>query len=428
MGAAGPVLAVALLIGVLGFAVVRPRGLPEAVAAVPAAAVVVVLGLVSPHAAWAETRTLLPVVAFLVAVLALSHLCDAEGLFAAAGDLMARLSRGRPQRLLGAVFVVASVVTAVLSLDATVVLLTPVVFATAARAGMRPKPFVYACTHLANSASLLLPVSNLTNLLAFTASGLSFSRFGALMALPWVAVVAVEYVVLRLFFRTDLGVALPSHGRTGDARRRTPAATSTPVSRLSVTLVGATLVGFVVASVLGVPPAWAAAVGAAVLAGRALAQRRTTARALLAAANVPFAVFVLGLGVIVAAVVRSGLGDVVGGFLPTGSSFLDLLAVAGVAAVAANLLNNLPAVLLLVPLALAAGGAPAVLAALIGVNVGPNLTYVGSLATLLWRRVLRDHGADAELAEFSALAAWSVPTALVGGVGALWVSLAMIGA
>ena len=122
MGAAGPVLAVALLIGVLGFAVVRPRGLPEAVAAVPAAAVVVVLGLVSPHAAWAETRTLLPVVAFLVAVLALSHLCDAEGLFAAAGDLMARLSRGRPQRLLGAVFVVASVVTAVLSLDATVVL------------------------------------------------------------------------------------------------------------------------------------------------------------------------------------------------------------------------------------------------------------------------------------------------------------------
>ena len=426
MGAAGPVLAVALLIGVLGFAVVRPRGLPEAVAAVPAAAVVVVLGLVSPHAAWAETRTLLPVVAFLVAVLALSHLCDAEGLFAAAGDLMARLSRGRPQRLLGAVFAVASVVTAVLSLDATVVLLTPVVFATAARSGMRPKPFVYACTHLANSASLLLPVSNLTNLLAFTASGLSFSHFGALMALPWVTVVAVEYVVLRLFFRTDLGVALPSRGRAARARQGAPG--TTPVSRLSVALVGATLVGFVVASVLGVPPAWAAAAGATVLAGRALAQRRTTARALLAAANVPFAVFVLGLGVIVVAVVRSGLGGVVGGFLPTGSSFLDLLAVAGVAAVAANLLNNLPAVLLLTPLALAAGGTPAVLAALIGVNVGPNLTYVGSLATLLWRRVLRDHGADAELAEFSALAAWSVPTALVGGVGALWVSLAMIGA
>jgi hypothetical protein len=85
------------------------------------------------------------------------------------------------------VFVVASVTTAVLSLDATVVLLTPVVIGAAARVGARPKPHAYACTHLANSASLLLPVSNLTNLLAFAASGLSFTRFAALMALPWLA-------------------------------------------------------------------------------------------------------------------------------------------------------------------------------------------------------------------------------------------------
>ena len=82
------------------------------------------------------------------------------------------------------VFAVASAVTAVLSLDATVVLLTPVVFATAARLRTSPRPHVYACSHLANSASLLLPVSNLTNLLAFHASGLSFTRFAALMALP----------------------------------------------------------------------------------------------------------------------------------------------------------------------------------------------------------------------------------------------------
>ena len=82
--------------------------------------------------------------------------------------------------------------------------LTPVVFATAARVGARPRPHVYACTYLSNTASLLLPVSNLTNLLAFAASGLSFRRFAALMGLPWLVAIGTEYVVFRRFFANDL--------------------------------------------------------------------------------------------------------------------------------------------------------------------------------------------------------------------------------
>ena len=169
---------------VLVCAVVRPWGWPEAIVAVPAAALVVAVGAISIDDARAEIERLGPVVGFLAAVLVLAHLCDGEGLFRAFGAWMARASAGRPQRQLVHVFVVAPVTTAILSLDATIVLLTPVVYATASRLGSRPKPHVFACTHLSNTASLLLPVSNLTNLLAFAASGLSFARFGALMTLP----------------------------------------------------------------------------------------------------------------------------------------------------------------------------------------------------------------------------------------------------
>lgn len=416
-GALGTAGAVALLAVVLGVAVTRPRGLPEASTAVPAALVVLATGLLSPTAAWDEVRELGPTVGFLAAVLVLAHLADAEGVFRWAGGLLARRSRGRQQRLFALVVLAAAVTTAVLSLDATVVLLSPVVLDTARRLGARPAPHAFACAHLANSGSLLLPVANLTNLLALRASGLTFLGFAGLMALPQLLVLLVEYVGLRLTFRSDLTVP------TGEP----PTAEEPPLPRVAVAVLAATLAGFGVVSPLGVAPVWVAVAGALVLATRTLVTRRSRVRDVVAGASPAFCLFVLALGVVVAAVTDRGLGDLVAAVLPDGTTFPALLGLAALAALLANLVNNLPATLVLLaalgPSASASAGA--VLAVLIGVNVGPNLTPVGSLATLLWRRVLAARGVPAPLGTFTRAGLATVPLSVVAGTAALWLMLAV---
>jgi arsenical pump membrane protein len=400
------VLAFAALIAVLAAAVARSSRLPDWAVAAGAAGLLVLVGAIGADEALDALKDLGPTVGFAAALLVLADGCGRAGLFSYFGAAMAAGARGRPRRLLGLVFAVAAGTTAVLSLDATVVLLTPVVFATAARLRFSPRPHVYACTHLANSASLLLPVSNLTNLLAFDASGLSFTRFAALMLLPWLVAIAIEWVVLSRAFGSEL--AAPR--RAPEA----PAPTDPPVFALVV--LGLTLVGFMV-----VEPVWAAVAGAVVL----TIGERPSPRELVASAEPGFLVFVFGLGVVVAAASVHGLHDAVDSLVPQGAGLPALIAIAVLAAVVANLVNNLPATLIILPAA-AAGGAGPVLAMLVGVNAGPNLSYVGSLATLLWRRVMHAHDEPTDIRAFVLLGVRTVPAILLASSAALWLALQVI--
>jgi arsenical pump membrane protein len=407
------VVAVAALLALLVTAYRHPSGRVEAAVAMLAAAAALATGLISLDHAGDAVRRLAPVVAFLATILVVSDVCARAGLFAAAGRLLRPgADRGHaPRRLFTAAFLVAAAVTAVLSLDATVVLLTPVVVGAAVAAGTSTGPGAYACLRMANSASLLLPVSNLTNLLAMPHLDLTFAGFAITMAPVLVAVLAVEYVVLRFVFRRELA-APPAD--SGDVAA--PAVEPVPV-----VVVALMLVGFAATSPLGVEPFAVSTVAALVLVGWARHRRLLVARDVVGAAHPGFACFVLALGVVVAAISEGFLGDLVERVLPGSTGLGALALIAVLATVLANLLTNLSATLLLVPL-LAPLGDTAVLAALLGLNIGAGLTYSGSLANLLWARHLGRYGERPDLARFHRVSFAVTPLSLAAAVTALWLA------
>lgn len=399
---------VAALLSLLVVAYLHPRGRVEATVGLAAAAATLATGPLTRADVEATLGHLGPVVLFLVTILVVADVCGRSGLFVAAAARIRDLGRGRPVPIFTGVFLLAAAVTAVLSLDATVVLLTPVVVAAAVGTGTSYRPGAHACLRMANSASLLLPVSNLTNLLAMPHLGLTFGGFALVMAPVLLVVLAVEYAGLRLLFRRELAAEPDSHAE----------AVRPPLPVFPLVVVGLMLAGFAAGSPLGVEPFWCSGAAALVLVVWARRHRLLEVRDVVGAAHPAFAVFVLCLGVVVEALSVGFLGDWVAGRLPDGTGFAALLAIALLATLLANVLTNLSATLLLVPL-LAPLGDPAILAALLGLNIGSGLSYTGSLANLLWRRGMVRLGHPPSLREFHRVSLIVTPVSLVAAVAAL---------
>jgi arsenical pump membrane protein len=404
------VVVVLALVTMLAVAFRHPSGRVEALVALACAVATIATGLLDGDQTRSALTNLAPVVAFLVTILVVSDVCARAGVFTAAAQRVGRWSGDGAVRLFAGVYLLAAVVTVTLSLDATVVLLTPVVLAAGMARAVPIGPGTYACLRMANSASLLLPVSNLTNLLALPRLHLTFTGFAVHMAPVLAVVLVVEYVGLRLLFRRDL------------ATRPSPDTDEwLAMPGFPVVVVGVMLVGFAAVSPLGLEPWTVSLVASVVLAVWARRQGLLGARDLVAAAQPGFAVWVLALGIVVAGLGEGFLGRLVGRTVPDSTSFVDLLVIAVVATVLANLLTNLSATLLFVPL-LAGLGTPGVRAALLGLNIGSGLTWTGSLANLLWRRTLARYERPPGHLAFHRVSLALTPPSLVAAVAALWLT------
>jgi arsenical pump membrane protein len=371
-----------------------------------AAAVAVVTRLLPPGDAESILRRIGPVLVFLVAITVVAQLAQSAGVFDAAAHLAARAGRGRTWALWLLMVVIATASTVVLSLDTTAVLLTPVALALAVQVGISPALFAMTTVWLANTASLLLPVSNLTNLLAlhrFQALGLNLADYVSVSWLPALVSVLVTVAVLALMFRRDLS--------SGYA----PAEPYVAPDRVLLWSSAAVCLALAPAFASGVQPAWPASVAALLLVVLFAVRRRSDLRA----SHVPWrlVLLVVGLFMVVQTLAVHGLSDLLSQVAGSGESWPDHLRLTATGAVSANVVDNLPAYLALEPVA---DGSPARLVALlIGVNCGPLLTLWASLATLLWRERCAAAGVEVSARRFLVRGAVLVPVLLVATTAAL---------
>jgi arsenical pump membrane protein len=329
-------------------------------------------------------------------LLLIGLVADDDGLFAAAGSRLAATTRSGWLLFAGSVLLV-SIVTATLNLDTSVAFLTPVLVHTARSRGEGEPAFLYGCLLLSNAASLLLPGSNLTNLIVLGHLHLTGGQFAARMWLPWLGAVVVTAAVVAIGERHSLG---PVGNEPGQVSR--------PVLGTGLAAIVAATVLVIVIRDAALPVFVIGVLAAGIRVGRS---GEVTMGRIWQVLGVPVLAGLFGAAVALGTLGRAWSGPAV--LL----SHLSGWATAAFAAIATAVVNNLPAASML---AARTPGHP--LELLIGLNLGPNLCVTGSLAWLLWIRSARDAGAHPSLRRASRLGVLAVPLSIAVAVAALAVT------
>ena len=398
--------------------ILRPWRVPEFVWAMGGAIVLTVSGLIPPHVALQAIGEGLDVYLFLIGMMVLAELARQQGLFDWLAMYAAQHARGSGQRLFDLVFLVGTLVTVFLSNDATAVVLTPAVYAAARAAKAEPLPYLFVCAFIANAASFVLPISNPANLVIFGSHMPPLLTWLWHFTLPSIAAIGLTYLVLRFTQRAHL---------------RQPLETTISLQPLSsgarLTAFGIVLTAIVLlsASALGVQlglPTFCAGIATA---GLIHLRQRLSPLPVLKGVSWGVLPLVAGLFVLVEALAQTGLINQLAHALQTLAERSSGQAIWGagvLVAIASNLINNLPAGLIAGSMGHIAQLPTEVTSALlIGVDLGPNLSITGSLATLLWLVAVRREGENVSAFTFLRLGILVMPPALIGALAALSITV-----
>ena len=386
----------------------RPRDLPEAIWACTGALLLVLFRLLPLSQAGMAVARGTDVYLFLTGMMLLSELARREGVFDWLASLAVNAAKGSRSRLFLPVYLVGTVVTIFLSNDATAVVLTPAVFAAVKKAGTKALPYLLICAFIANAASFVLPISNPANLVVYGKHLPALIPWLRTFFLPSILSIVATYAVLRFVSRNEL------EGRLDDDGEAAPLSKQGHFAAWGIAATGAVLIG---ASSFGLDlglPTFVSAVIAVLLVTRAGGKALSEIGKGVSWSVLPL---VAGLFVIVEALNGAGALQMTGAALRWCA---HLPKVAGVLAASfgiaglSNVMNNLPSGLL-------AGGALQKIqvaphirdAILIGVDLGPNLSVTGSLATVLWLMVLRREGEKISGWEFLKVGILVMPPALL---------------
>jgi arsenical pump membrane protein len=397
-------IAVAATAGVI----LRPLRWPEAIWAVAGASLLVLTGLLPWRAALTAVAKGTDVYLFLAGMMLLSEIARREGLFDWLAAHAVKAARGSVQRLFLLVYCVGIGVTAILSNDATAVVLTPAVFAATRKARVDPLPFLFICAFVANAASFVLPISNPANLVVYDGHMPTLMAWLARFLLPSIVAIAATFFTLRWAERDRLrATSMPDP--------------DVPVlsagGKVAFIAIALTAVVLVTVSALDIPLGLPTAIMGASAATLVLVAQRSSPWPVVRAISWSVLLLVAGLFVLVEALAQTGVIAALSHALRGWASRAPVQSAAGAGAIiafASNLTNNLPAGLIASATLAGAHAAQRIVdCILIGVDLGPNLSITGSLATILWLTVIRREGEDVTVWRFLKVGSIVMPPALV---------------